>query len=138
VAYIAQALRQAVVERARGRCEYCQTAQAIVVEMEVDHVIPESAGGTTDLDNLCLTCVGCNGFKLAFQTGVDPETNEEARLFHPRSQHWHDHFAWSEDGTRILGVTAVGRATIARLQMNRDRMVAARRLWVVAGWHPPR
>lgn len=137
MAYIAQAIRQAVVERARGRCEYCQTAQAIVVEMEVDHVIPESAGGATNLDNLCLTCVGCNGFKLAFQTGIDPETGEAAPLFHPRDQRWDDHFAWREDGTRILGLTPIGRATIARLQMNRDRMVEARRLWVAAGWHPP-
>jgi hypothetical protein len=174
VAYIAQALRRAVIARAHGRCEYCQTAQAIVVEMEVDHVIPESADGATNLDTLCLTCVSCNGFKLAFQTGTDPETREEAPLFHPRNQRWDDHFAWSEnrlywtsdcgrmaqtgatavagghvifiggggppamniwseDGIRILGLTPTGRATVARLPMNRERMVEARRLWVAAG-----
>lgn len=137
MAYISQPLRQDVIERAHGRCEYCLTAQAIVVEMEIDHVVPESAGGPTATDNLCLTCVGCNGFKLAFQTGTDPETGEEAPLFNPRVDRWDEHFAWSEDGTRILGRTAVGRATVARLQMNRQRMAEARRLWVQAGWHPP-
>ena len=68
MAYIVPSLRQEVIERAHGRCEYCLTSRAIVVEMEIDHVVPESAGGPTVTDNLCLTCVGCNGFKLAFQT----------------------------------------------------------------------
>ena len=105
--------------------------------MEVDHIVPESSGGPTTRDNLCLACVGCNGFKLAFQTGIDPETGEEAPLFHPRLDRWEDHFRWIDDGTRIAGVTAKGRATVARLRMNRAPMVEARRLWVQAGWHPP-
>jgi HNH endonuclease len=138
VAYIALALRQMVVERPQGRCEYCRTSQALVVEMEVDHIAPQSAGGTTDLDNLCLACVGCNGFKLAHETGIDPNTGEEALLFHPRSQRWDEHFAWSADGVQIMGLTPVGRSTVARLRMNRERMIDARRLWVQAGWHPPR
>lgn len=137
MAYIMPSLRQAVIERAHGRCEYCGTWQAIVVEMEIDHVIPESAGGPTDAGNLCLTCVGCNGFKLAFQGGTDPMTGEDAPLFNPRRDQWEEHFRWSEDGTAIVGLTVVGRATAARLQMNRPRMVEARRLWVQAGWHPP-
>ena len=137
MAYIAPALRALVSERSHSRCEYCLTAQAIVVEMEVDHVVPESAGGQTTSDNLCQTCVGCNGFKLAFQTAVDPETGEETPLYHPRVDRWGAHFRWSEDGTLIVGVTAAGRATVARLQMNRPRIIEARRLWVRAGWHPP-
>jgi len=137
VAYIAQTLRREVTERARGRCEYCLTAQAVVVEMEIDHVIPEATGGPTNAGNLCLTCVGCNGFKLAFQTGIDPETGEHVLLFNPRAERWEDHFGWSEDGTLVLGLTPVGRATVARLRVNRQRMVEARRLWVQAGWHPP-
>jgi len=137
MAYIATALRQAVIERAQGRCEYCLTWQAIVVEMEVAHVLPESAGGLTKASNLCLTCVGCNGFKLAFQSAVDPETGEPAPLFNPRSDQWEEHFEWSNDETHLVGVTAAGRATVERLRMNRPRMVEARRLWVQAGWHPP-
>jgi hypothetical protein len=138
VASIGHGLRRAVADRAQGRCEYCRTTQAIVVEMEVDHVIPQSAGGTSDFANLCLSCVGCNGFKLAYQTGMDPDTGEEAPLFHPRSQRWEEHFSWSVDGTRIRGLTPIGRATVARLRMNRAAMTDARRLWVQAGWHPPR
>jgi len=138
VAAVSQALRRRVVARAGGRCEYCQTPQAIVVEMGVDHVVPESAGGMTDVDNLCLSCVGCNGYKLAFQTAIDPLTGEEVPLFNPRSQDWESHFAWREEGTRLVGRTPIGRATVVRLRMNRERVVQARRLWVAAGWHPPR
>ena len=136
--YLPEKLRQQVVDRARGRCEYCQTPQIIVVEMEIDHIIPESVGGETTLDNLCFACISCNGFKLDFQTGIDPETREQAVLYNPRMQSWAEHFNWSEDGTIILGLTATGRATVERLRMNRDRMVKARQLWVDAGWHPPK
>ena len=130
-------LRLQVIRRANRRCEYCQTPMAIVVEMEVDHILPQSAGGETTLDNLCLACVGCNGFKLAFQEAVDPETGKTALLFNPRTQTWSEHFAWSEDGMRVIGLSPTGRATIERLRVNRENVIEARRIWVQAGWHPP-
>ncbi|MCC7208067.1 MAG: HNH endonuclease [Anaerolineae bacterium] len=130
-------LRRQVISRAHGRCEYCQTQQAIVIAMEIDHILPESAGGETSLANLCLACIGCNGFKLNHQTGLDSETGQEAPLFNPRTQQWREHFAWSPDGASVVGLTATGRATVERLRMNRETVVAARRLWVEAGWHPP-
>jgi hypothetical protein len=37
----------------------------------------------------------------------------------------------------IVGVTPSGRAIVAASQMNEPDSVAARRLWLVAGWHPP-
>jgi hypothetical protein len=137
MARISNNLRQQVIERARERCEYCQTQQIIVVAMEIDHIIPESVGGETNLDNLCLACVGCNGFKLDFQIGIDPDTKKESSLFNPRTQNWHEHFKWNDDGLNIIGLTATGRATVVRLRMNRDAVVNSRRRWVEAGWHPP-
>jgi 5-methylcytosine-specific restriction endonuclease McrA len=79
---ISDNLRQQVTERALGRCEYCQTQQAIVVAMEIDHIIPESAGGETQPDNLALACIGCNGYKLDFQIGIDPDTQHEFPFTH--------------------------------------------------------
>lgn len=137
MAAIPDRLRQQVIARAGARCEYCLAPLAIVVEMEIDHIVPESAGGPTELDNLCVTCVGCNGFKLAFQVAEDPQTGEMAPLFNPRRQVWRDHFTWSDDGTEMIGLTPIGRATIVRLRMNRQPLREARRLWVQAGWHPP-
>lgn len=137
MAYISDSLRRFVIDRAHGLCEYCQTAQIIVVSMEIDHIIAEIHGGQTRADNLCLACQGCNSFKQDSQTGIDSETGHEIPLFNPRTQQWHEHFRWKDDGTVIVGVSESGRATVARLRMNREGVVASRRLWVQAGWHPP-
>ncbi len=135
--HIPAGLRQQVIERAGGRCEYCQTPRAIVIEMAVDHIVPVAAGGETTIDNLCLACISCNARKLDFQEAVDPESGETALLFNPRTQRWEAHFRWEEDGVRLVGLTPVGRAAVERLRMNRPLLVEARRLWVEAGWHPP-
>lgn len=37
----------------------------------------------------------------------------------------------------IIGRTAVGRAAINAIQLNRPLLVEAREAWVRAGWHPP-
>jgi hypothetical protein len=51
-------------------------------------------------------------------------------------------FIWSQDGTEIIGITPIGRATVHRLDMNDHRhdggsIRRARRLWMQGGWHPP-
>ena len=53
------------------------------------------------------------------------------------TEHWTEHFTWSENGTRIQGKTPTGRATVLALKMNNPTVVFARRRWVSAGWHPP-
>jgi hypothetical protein len=59
-------------------------------------------------------------------------------LFNPRHQIWVDHFQWSDDGTQVIGKTAVGRATVVALQLNNPVMLTTRRMWVQVGWHPPK
>src|SRR5687767_9387889 len=130
MAYISRALRQLVTTRAHGLCEYCQTSQAIVIEMEIDHIVPEVAGGVTEGENLCLACISCNTCKRDYQSGIDPQSGEDVLLFNPRKQQWHEHFHWSDDGAQIVGTTSTGRATVSRLQMNRDIVVRARQRWV--------
>jgi hypothetical protein len=58
-------------------------------------------------------------------------------LYDPRRDRWHDHFAWSEEHTELIGLTATGRATIGRLQLNRAGVVNLRRVLLPAGIHPP-
>lgn len=137
MAYIPNALRRLVAERARGLCEYCQTAQIVVISMEIDHIVPVTVGGATTAENLCLTCNQCNLFKLAYETGFDLETKEEVALFNPRIQQWSEHFQWDKSGTQLIGLTPTGRATINRLRINQPDALQARQLWVKAGWHPP-
>ena len=76
-------------------------------------------------------------FKRDFVTANDPETGVETALFNPRSHNWRDHFQWDESKTRLIGLSASGRATVSRLRMNRRGAVRARRRWVDAGLHPP-
>lgn len=134
--HISKRLRQQVAERAGGYCEYCKAPQRILIELQIDHIIPISAGGETTLDNLCLTCRHCNEFKSAHQSGVDPKSGAEVPLFHPRRQQWAEHFAWDTGFTRLIGLTPPGRATIDRLRMNRASVVRARLYWLRAGWRP--
>ena len=137
-AAIPQALRQLVRTRANNRCEYCQTSEWLSgLPCEIDHIAPRAEEGPTADDNLCLACSSCNGHKQATTHGLDPESSQKAALFHPRQQRWDEHFAWSADGTTIIGLTPTGRATIAVLKLNHPLIVAARSIWVNAGLHPP-
>jgi 5-methylcytosine-specific restriction endonuclease McrA len=92
-------------------------------------IIPRTAGGETDAANLALACPHCNGHKWAHCNGVDPTSGEAAPLFNPRVHLWAEHFRWSgNDGKLLEGLSATGRVTIPRLQMNHPAMVEMRRL----------
>jgi len=77
------------------------------------------------LDNLALSCFFCNTFKGPNLAGVDPDTGEVTKLFHPRRDRWPDHFRWN--GPVLEGRTAVGRTTIEVLRINRADAIAVRR-----------
>lgn len=131
-------LRRLVAARDQNRCAYCLTTEENCgLQMHLDHIRPEIAGGPTTLDNLCLACFACNVYKGAQQTALDSITDEITPLFHPLRQRWSEHFAWVEDQTQIVGLTPCGRATVIALQMNNPIIVRARQRWVSAGWHPP-
>lgn len=107
------------------------------VPLTVDHIVPAAKAGATVRSNLWLACRPCNEFKGIETHALDSQTGELAALFNPRQQAWTDHFAWSSDGTQVLGMTPTGRATVAAMQLNRPLFARARRRWVAAGWHPP-
>lgn len=131
-------LRTLLENRDRQRCQYCYTTEENCgLRMHVDHILPESAGGGSTPDNLCLACFSCNVYKWARQRAKDQLTNEMAQLFHPVRQNWNEHFTWDESKTKIIGLTPSGRATVSALKMNNPTVVNSRRRWVSAGWHPP-
>lgn len=104
--------------------------------MTFDHIQPRSKGGGTSFENVCLACQTCNEYKSDRTEAEDPLTGEHCSLFNPRTQPWLEHFTWSLDTTRVEGITAIGRATVAALRMNNPIIVAARYRWAVNGWHP--
>lgn len=135
---ISSALRRRVRERARSYCEYCRSYMDYTGhDFTVDHIIPESQGGTSGFDNLCFCCFWCNNYKQARPRFRDPLTGREVHLFNPRTEDWAVHFRWSATFARVIGRTAVGRATIIALHLNRVSLVRSRRIWVRNELHPP-
>ena len=133
---IAASLRDEVVLRAGGRCEYCGLSQiGQEATFHIDHVVPRSAGGPTEGGNLALACVSCSLRKWARQVAPDPDTGEDAPLFNPRAERWEVHFRW--EGVDVVPLTPTGRATAAALAMNRPLVVAIRGEEAERGRHPP-
>jgi len=120
------ALEDLVRRRAQFRCEYCLLPAALAsTPFQFDHIIAQSHGGLTGASNLALACFHCNNFKGPNLAGVDPETSQVVRLFHPREDTWKDHFRWN--GAHLAALSAVGRATIQTLRLNHPLRVAVRR-----------
>jgi hypothetical protein len=131
-------LRERIDAADRGACCYCRVSVANSgIPLSFDHIEPRAAGGATTFENVCRCCRPCNEFKSDLSQVEDPLTGERTALFHPRRQAWREHFTWSEDASRIEGLTATGRATVVALRLNRPPLTAARRRWLVVGWHPP-
>jgi 5-methylcytosine-specific restriction endonuclease McrA len=52
----------------------------------MEHLLPQSLGGTNEVYNLALACSRCNSRRYNFMTGIDPQTEQEVTLFNPRQQ----------------------------------------------------
>lgn len=135
---ITEELRALVAARAVDRCEYCRSpARYATQRFSVEHILPRSHGGTSVVENLALSCQGCNNHKYNRVAAVDPVSGDLAPLYHPRRDRWHAHFAWSADTLLIIGMSPTGRATVEALALNRPGVVNLRQLLVVVNEHPP-
>jgi hypothetical protein len=133
---VPEALSRAVRSRAEGRCQYCRMHESLQgATFHVEHIIPRSKGGASDLENLALACPGCNLHKADRIAAVDPVTGERAPLFHPVQHRWAEHFRFN--GNEVEGRTAVGRATVAVLDLNHSRRQRIRQAEEAFGLYPP-
>jgi len=107
------------------------------VTYQVDHIVPELSGGTTESANLALTCPTCNGHKASKTHARDPHSGVIVRLFNPRAQIWSRHFRFALDQQTIEGRTRCGRATVVALQLNNENLVRLRAIWLTIGSGPP-
>lgn len=132
-------LRRAVFERAGGLCEYCRLPQSTqVATFAVDHIIPISAGGKTEFENLALACPRCNAAKWTYTIASDPGSGEYVRLFEPRHENWSDHFQWSKsDPTWLEPLSPAARALTGLLDLNSTHRRQVRRWLIVLDLHPP-
>jgi hypothetical protein len=129
---MAHQLYPLVAERAGRRCEYCLAPEAIFNSpFEVEHITPEDLGGPDEEWNLALACRSCNASKWKATDAPDPSSGQVVRLFNPRTDEWDEHFTLNLTTAEIVGRTAIGRATMARLKMNGPKQREARRLWIL-------
>lgn len=71
-ALVTPKIRFEVLKRDNFTCQYCG-AHGEGVVLEVDHIIPISKGGTSDMGNLSTACFDCNRGK-----GSDLVTDKQA------------------------------------------------------------
>ncbi len=129
-------IERVVAARAVGRCEYCRMDQSLQgATFHVEHVIPRSRGGSSTLDNLAWACPRCNLQKTNRVEVVDPATGRQTRLFNPRTDVWQEHFRW--DNFQLLGLSEIGRATIAALDLNHPRRIRIRQVEELLGFFQP-
>lgn len=122
---VPEPLAARVRRRARGGCEYCRMSQSLQgATFHVEHIVPRSRGGITADENLALACPGCNLRKADRISAIDPSTDSEVPLFHPRRDRWDDHFTWN--GSCLVGKSGIGRATLVALEMNHARRLRIR------------
>jgi HNH endonuclease len=76
------------------------------VPFHIEHKRARPHDGTDDPSNLAFSCQNCNLHKGPHLTGIDPETNEIARLFNPREDVRSEHFVVR--GAVIVGLTPIG------------------------------
>jgi hypothetical protein len=127
---------RAVIALAQERCACCRMHQSLQgATFHIEHIIPHSENGTDLLENLCWACPGCNLHKANRVTAVDPFTGEQVSLFHPQQQKWSEHFQWN--GTELVGLTPIARATISVLQLNSKRRQRVREAEQLFQLFPP-
>ena len=135
---VPETIQKQIRQHAKDLCEFCHACeQWQYVRFTVDHVLPLSLGGSDNLENLALACFHCNRRKTNRLTAIDPQSGIEVPLFNPRSDRWNAHFVWARDGLLIVGLTAVGRATVTALALNRERVITIRSADQAIGRHPP-
>jgi 5-methylcytosine-specific restriction endonuclease McrA len=66
---IPQKFKEYIFQKYNSRCNFCGSN----INLQIDHLIPISRGGTDDLDNLQLLCIDCNKLKSnrIFKNGKD-------------------------------------------------------------------
>ena len=134
--HLSEFMRELARKRAGNRCEYCLVHQYTQsASFHVDHVVPRSRGGASEMENLALACAHCDRQKWDFVEAFDPATGQTAPLFNPRTERWSDHFSFW--GYRVVGRSATGRATVEALKLNHPPKVRVREIEESLGMFPP-
>lgn len=79
---VSEQTRRLVRKRSEYLCEYCHFPEYLSPDrFTIDHIMPQSLGGSDELDNLALACHRCNERHYNFIVGTDPKTQEQVPLY---------------------------------------------------------
>ncbi len=134
--YVSAEVRRLVIERAGNCCEYCRLSQDDhLFAFHIEHIIAEKHRGSSNEDNLCLSCPACNGFKGSDIGSLDwDDSGQFVMLYNPRQQIWNEHFLLEE--SQIEPLTAEGRVTVFLLRFNSPAKIKERQLLLTLGRYP--
>ena len=133
--YIPADLRQLVINRASGCCEYCLLHQdETEFTHPIDHVIPVKHKGQTISENLALACLKCNRHKGSDIAAIDQTDGAIVPLYNPRTQIWSEHFQL--EGAIIRPLTPQGRVTTKMLHFNDVERVEERERLMIVKLYP--
>lgn len=125
-------LRYQVRLRAKNCCEYCcLPSEYSDAPFQLDHIIAETHGGSSTLQNIAWSCLYCNRYKGPNLSGWDQELQAVVRLFNPRTNQWSEHFQW--DGPILRSITSIGKVTLQVLRINDEEAILVRRLLLDLG-----
>ncbi len=134
---ISSSTRNLIIGRAGNLCEYCKCPADFATEpFSIEHIWPRSKGGSDESENLAFACIGCNIYKSDKTESLDAVSLQIVPLFNPRIMDWSNHFTWDTALTAIIGKTAIGRATIELIKLNRTPIKKLRRALIAIGEHP--
>lgn len=77
---VSKRLRYEILRRDNHACRYCG-ATAPGAKLNVDHVIPQSLGGSDKPDNLVTSCADCNGGKTSSMPNAEPVADVDQETF---------------------------------------------------------
>lgn len=131
--YISDRIREHVRENANDQCEYCLIPRRILAsDFHIDHVIAEQHGGPTVVSNLALACARCNFIKGSNISTYLIEDELIVNLYHPRKDHWSEHFTLENSGL-IIPKSKIGAGTIRLLRINKEARAQTRAVLMSSG-----
>ena len=129
-------LRNKIKDRAGYICEYCLIHEEdAFFGCEVDHIISQKHGGSSEIDNLAYTCPFCNRNKGSDIGSISSKTDNFCRFFNPRKDLWAKHFQLIDE--QIQSLTEIGEVTARILQFNALERLLERQELISEGRYPP-
>ena len=124
----------------RGRCIYCSISEAEyggIDHFHIEHFRPKSLKQFAHLENvienLFLACAICNRFKSDdWKEPTDEDLGSQSVYLDPSAVDYHQHIRLKIGTALLEGTTIAGRFLVDRLFLNRQQLIAIRRLTLVS------